>query len=56
MTETIQEFLDRTYVNFAIGKVFVFQGPRKLNKPETWTVLNAQNYLDWLQNNQKVQQ
>jgi len=56
MTETIQQFNDRIYINHQKGVVFVwktFKDKHDLNdKFETWSMETAKNYLKWLENNQ----
>lgn len=56
MVELIENFYDRTYVNFCDKKVFVYSSRYQLEnedfKPEVWSLETARNYLQWLENNQ----
>jgi hypothetical protein len=51
-TETVNEFMERIYVNFSLDKVSIW--PSKTNKEkgyphtESWDIQTAKNYIEWI--------
>ena len=52
--ETINNFLNRIFVNFIDDKVFVYQSFKKIGTPDIWTVRQAKDYLKYLEEEEIV--
>lgn len=58
MSETIDQFYDRIYVDFVTNKVSVWSS--KWNKDEgkkamyRWDMQTTKNYIDWLETQQPI--
>ena len=49
MGETPHSFLDRIYANLAQDKVFVYKSPKMQGMFQIWSVLQARQYLNYLE-------
>jgi hypothetical protein len=49
MVETINHFLERCYVNFIDGYVFVFRETLGKGDPERWDMQTSKNYIKYLE-------
>ena len=46
--ETLDDFMDRTYVNFTKSKVLVFPTSKRISIAEQWSLRKTYNYISYL--------
>ena len=49
--ETEEQFFNRVYVDFERDKVWVYPTTRGKGKPDFWTIQQARQYLNYLNQN-----
>ena len=49
-------FYERTYWNWVAEKVFVYPYKRNIGKPEIWTIEQARQYVNYLEQNERANQ
>ena len=47
--ETETQFFSRIYVNFAVGSVWVYANHKMDGTPQNWTIQQARQYLNYLE-------